>query len=476
MAVRGQERALTKNNLLNNLLGELGPRGEKMSLQELVDRGVEIVEQQYGTNERTTAMAYYDLSILYGRLGQVDTQIGLLDRAESIGRDIGDDAVVATMLCTKARLKLEIDASGSAADLAAGLAARDRMPKRQRNRSVDCHRAQGFAWSAEGDHDRAIAVYREAIDILDNADVASVGLRMTLLNDLGEQYYITDRPADALTILEELISGSEAQGRGRSINHIIFLANRAAILSRLGEVQRAAAAQRDILERVQGMDRPPVGIGQHYASTLTRLGRYDEALLLFETDYDLAEASGNKRWQGQIAMGMAKALIALNRLDDARTNLTIAEDVFHESPGAYAREVITTNLAKAELLLAREDYDGARRASGDVLSELGYPASKSAPGLSTALWTAARIALATGDAEAARSYSSDQLELVSRIARDPAMSADVGQALHQRGLARLALGDEAGAADDLRRAVESLANGFGSEHPEALEVRGLLRR
>ena len=475
-AIRGQERALATNDLLNRLLGELGPRGEKMSLQELVDRGVEIVDQQYGTNERTTAMSYYDLSVLYGRLGQVETQISLLDRTESIGRNIGDDGLIARALCAKARLKLEGDAAGSSADLAAGLLIRDRMPRRQSNRNIDCYRAEGFLLSAAKNHDGAIAVYQRAIDVIDEANVSSEALRMTLLNDLAEQYYITDRPAGALGILEEIISGSERLGRERSVNHVIFLANRGAILSRLGEVRRAFDAQRDVFERVQSMERPPVGISQHYASSLSRLARYDEALQLYQADYERAQAGGNKRWQGQIAMGMARVMVKLDRLDEAQANLTIAEGVFQESPGAYAREVITTSLIEARLLLARGDSAGARQAAAIILAELGYPTEKNAPGLSAALWTAAQIALATDDSEAALEYSSDQLDLALAIARDPAMSADVGQAYHQRGLARLALGDEAGAMDDLQRAALALSNGFGEDHPEAVEARASLNR
>jgi hypothetical protein len=71
-------------------------------------------------------------------------------------------------------------------------------------------------------------------------------------------------------------------------------------------------------------------------------------------------------------------------------------------------------------------------------------------------------------------YSSDELDLVAAIARDPNLSADVGQALHQRGRAKHMLGDDAAAVVDLQNAVTSLSNGFGEDHPETVQARSLL--
>jgi hypothetical protein len=95
-------------------------------------------------------------------------------------------------------------------------------------------------------------------------------------------------------------------------------------------------------------------------------------------------------------------------------------------------------------------------------------------GLSSALWTATNIALAAGDSAAALRYSSDELALVAAVARDPNLSADVGQALHQRGKSQQMLGNNAAAVTDLKNAITSLSSGFGEDHPETVEARNLL--
>ena len=54
-----------------------------------------------------------------------------------------------------------------------------------------------------------------------------------------------------------------------------------------------------------------------------------------------------------------------------------------------------------------------------------------------------------------------------------AEGAGVGRALLQRARARLMLGDRRGLQADLRRAVESLTNGLGDDHPLTREARAL---
>jgi tetratricopeptide (TPR) repeat protein len=371
-------------------------------------------------------------------------------------------------------LKNDSDASASAADLQAGLAIRDRLPRSDRFGIIECYRAAALAESTAGDHDGAIATYRSAINVLDEAPVSSPSLRLLLLNDLAEQYFITDRAADALEILDEVIAYDEQLGRDRTVDHVIYLVNRAAVLSRFGEVLQASISQQEAMQRVEGMDRTPVAIGGHYGNSLLRLARYDEAIAYLEADYGPAVEAGNKRWQGQLALLIASALVRSNRLDEAEAKLEIAETIFAEAPGSFTRQIVAARLSRASILQLQGHIDGAVQAVSEVLEELGYPEQKDALGLSSALWNATNIALAAGNASAALTFSSDELALVAAVARDPNLSADVGQALHQRGRSQHMLGDNAAAIVDLQNAVISLTSGFGEDHPETVQARNLL--
>lgn len=474
VAIYQQQRVYASNEFLNILLGELGPSGEKLSLQELLDRGVALIDRQFGTNERFVAMTLYEISVLYATLGQVDRQLELLDRSESIARAVGDQGLLANALCAKARLKLEQDPAASAADLAAGKAAQAQTDPARGETIIECYRAEALTHARAGNREAAIAVYRAAIEVMDAAPVSSSAVRLLLLNDLGEQYFNADRAAEALDILDRIIETHERIGRGRTVGHVIYLANRAAVLSRMGEVARASESQRDAVERVKGMDNAPVGLDGHYGNSLLRLARFEEAMQFFESDYRAAQAAGNQRFFARAAMQIGRTLVRMKRTAEAGEYLDQAEVIFNETPEADRRQLIMVALARAEARLVDGDTAGAQVDVQTVLADLGYPDDMSAPGLSSALWSAANIALEMNDADTALQYASDELELVTGVARDANLSADVGQALLQRAKARIVLGDTDGAAVDLRNASISLGNGFGADHPEALEARQLL--
>ena len=133
-------------------------------------------------------------------------------------------------------------------------------------------------------------------------------------------------------------------------------------------------------------------------------------------------------------------------------------------------------LARADSLLNRGDAAAAAETVGAILSDLGYPDQHDSPGLSAALWTAARVAVTVGDFAAAEEFADGSYAIVAAQARDETRSADVGQALYLRGRARLEQGRMAEARADLERAVLSLTNGFGADHPETVAARELLER
>ncbi|MDH4048040.1 MAG: serine/threonine protein kinase [Gammaproteobacteria bacterium] len=474
IAIYQQQRVQATNDFLNTLLGELGPGGQKLSLQELLDRGVSQLNVQHGTDERLLAMMLYEISVLYATLGQVDTQLELLDRASEISRGTGDEGLLANLLCAKARLKSVADPEDAGADLTAAKNIVANMPATRGATAMECYRAEGLIHSSAGDHEAAIAAYLEGIQALDAAPVSSAGLRLNLLNDLAEQYFLTDRPAEALGMLDEIIANRERIGRGRSVSHVIILMNRSAVLLRLGEVMRAADGQREALSRVKGMDNAPVAARGHYAGSLFRLAHYDEALELFETDYEAAVASGNQRWRAQIAMQIGRTLIRTRRTTEAVRFLDEAEAFFMKTPGAHQRQLLTVAVARAEALQIEGDLSGADANVQHILADLGYPARMDASGLASVLWQAAETALALGDYDRAAQYATDQLGLVTGMARDPEQSADVGQALLQKARATLVTAGPVVAGNDLRRAVRSLENGFGPNHPDTLEALRLL--
>lgn len=111
--------------------------------------------------------------------------------------------------------------------------------------------------------------------------------------------------------------------------------------------------------------------------------------------------------------------------------------------------------------MAQGDTNAAKQAIEGCVGKLGYGASADlAPGLIAALTCASKVYLAMGDAARATTFARDALATAERIARDPAQSADVGEALLALGQAQQKQGD-ASASATLARANETLRRSLG---------------
>lgn len=475
-AIYQQQRAQATNEFLSLLIGEVGPEGEALSLQQLLDRGVKLIDRQYGGNERFVARTLYDISILYASIGQVEKQTELLDRIEEISRSTGDNAMLATALCARSRMQHVSDPAIAAKHLAVGKAAAESSTDPNDDLILECYRAEGLAYATAGDNARATEVFESALRAMEDRQVVPANSRLTLLNDLAEQYMKTGRASDALRMMDSIIQSNKRIGRGGTVGHVIYLANRGAVLARLGEVAAATESLRDAHERVIGMDKPLLGIALHYGGYLERLAQYDEALRILEPEYKAAEESGNVRWLSQLSMIIGRALVHTDRADEADAYLNRAERVFNETPAAHQRQLVYVWLARTEDLLIRGNIESAQHSVEQGLAALGYPEEKKAASLSSALVIGARVALEGSDPATALEYANDAYDVAASFARDVDRSADVGQALLQRARARDALGERASAVVDMDQALISLTNGLGGEHPDTVAAANELAR
>jgi hypothetical protein len=110
---------------------------------------------------------------------------------------------------------------------------------------------------------------------------------------------------------------------------------------------------------------------------------------------------------------------------------------------------------------------------------LGYPSATNALGLTAALTAAARIHAANDQLPQAETFARDALRISEGIARDPAQSADVGEAALVMAALHHVKGDRTAAQTSVDRSIEALRNGLGDEHPltrEAAALQAALRQ
>jgi hypothetical protein len=126
------------------------------------------------------------------------------------------------------------------------------------------------------------------------------------------------------------------------------------------------------------------------------------------------------------------------------------------------------------LQLAQGRPEEARRTLDSLLPELREPKGDKRTLLPWALQWSAKVALAQKRYADAVSLANELLQECERRARNPEMSADVGEASLLLAQAKGASGDKQGTQDAARRAVTSLTASLGPDHAltrEALDLQ-----
>jgi len=476
-ALQQQRRAEATNEFMNLLLDSTGRDGKPVTMGELLDRGVAMLEARADSDPRLVGNLYFDVSRRYATLGAVDRELDILQRSIDAARNAGDEELLAASNCATALALLARDGSAARARLAEADAALSRRGAADAGTEATCARARSQIQQADGNPEQAIATLRSSLQKVQRSPSPLPGLQIPLMGELGDLYFKTDRIAESLQITEAALDLYERSGRGATMGRVITTMNYAAILSRSGEVVAAAEAQRHALEIARSFDRGrelPIGFAGHLGSSLLRLGRLEEARDLFTEDLARARAGGNSRFAASTELMLGRALARLKHFDEAEQHLQSAESALSINRGGNARLLNELALTRASIYLDTGQLQEAERIVRAVLGDLSYPARKNAAGLGSALYTAARAALARNDAVTAETYATDCLGIVTAIARDARRSADVGQARLLRAEARRRQGQHAAALDDAAAAVAALEVGFGAMHPEAREAQTLL--
>ena len=261
------------------------------------------------------------------------------------------------------------------------------------------------------------------------------------------------------------------------MSRVVTALNYAAVLSRVGEVNAAAEAQRRAIEIARGFDGAgglPAGFALHLAGSLVRLAQYDEAMRLIHEDLLAARASGNARFEAIGESMLGGVLVKLGRFDEAEDHLARAEAALRADPVGNARLLNELTLTRADRLIRSARPNEAAAIVATVLENLEYPSRRTAPGIGGALYLGALAALASGAAAQAEQFATDGLSAATATARDARRSANVGQARLLRARARHMQGLDEPARQDAEAALEALSAALGADHPETREARELL--
>jgi eukaryotic-like serine/threonine-protein kinase len=471
------QRAEATSEFMSLMLEEVGPGGQALTPIELVDRGVQLLDRRYSDDQPFTARMLLQMSRRYMDLGNTEKQAQVLARALAIAQKQDNPDLLADVECTIVRTQTEASRYDLAEQhMASARAALARATNVEVATRVDCLRAEAEVAEARHDREGAIAHLIAGQRLLEDTQTTRGLQYHAVLTDLGGLYFRSSRFRETLEINERTIKALDENGRGGTIGRVRVGMNRASILLRLGEVRRAEEASRDAMLRSQRLsdDKPPhADQASADGVILNRLGRAKEAIERLTVASRELHQAGTTTRALHADYQLARAFMLAGRYQDSQQLLDKVESAWRQNPTANKDRLADLTRTRAEIELIHRRVTDAAALIDASLTQFGYPSTNTPLGLTAALTTAAKIYQAKGQLAQAESFARDALRISEGIARDPAQSADVGEAALALATLQRAKGDHAAALASVDRSVEALTNGLGGEHAIAREATAL---
>jgi serine/threonine-protein kinase len=453
------------------------------AVRRQLDRATELIAKTKFERPIVKVALLRQIAGRYAELGDIAAARRLLESA--IAATAGTDLTLPTsgvpvnLACSLARYLHEMDEQAATiaeldrADRLIAAGAEVGVPSR-----VECMQSRIYAETALGQHDRAIATAREALQQLEKAGIASGEQHRLMRSVLSQSLAAAGRHSEAMAVAKPLLAESTtAQGRGSMA--VLRRSSVVTDLTRAGGDPLAAlplaTADRDDTARVLGAAHEDAAMALEYGQVLRALGRSAEAAAV------LARATAESRRTSRTAFTLQAGIAEANARLDAADVRGAASD-WDELAPLRARAVAESRPEAIDLLLLESRLAAARGQSGAaVMAPLQSAQQRVDAAGGAANPMAFEVALARGaallDAGAAPVDTLAVAEQALAAARagslDPARSSLVGQALLLRARAL----QRAGRVDEMRRdaaeAARQLSATLGAANPAARAAAGL---
>ena len=465
---------------MSSLLSEIGPGGQPLKPEQLLDRGRELLEKNHAGNPALLSELLVVLGVRYQALGQRGREVEMRNLAEAAARRTGDANTLANALCAAVQADIEAGRPAAAqarvAEAQRLLAASATPPRLQVANS--CLGAAADLAAARGDSAEALRVSQQAAALFEAADEREDKAYIVALNNLAYHHHAAGQGRQAFEITLKLGQVMDRTGRGGTRDRLTVMINEGSARISFGEMQQAEAVLQDAVQRAQGPDlsRPAVdtGLARAYGVALHHMRRDDAALLWLQYAATRSREERNTRIEVESRLHMAGTHRYAGRQAAAEAALAEASAALPAGATNAGDLVLAIDRLRAQLALQRGDVPTARALMQAQLEQLGYAQAKPRAGLLTTLPIAARVALAADAVAEARALSDAALLRATAAARLPEQSARVGRAWWLLGDVQQRQGLRREARTSWQRALPILVAALGAQHPQTQELQALL--
>jgi eukaryotic-like serine/threonine-protein kinase len=478
-AIYQSKRAEYQARFAYQIMSEVGKDNQPITIRDLMHKGIEVLEKNYGDDPRFVISALINMSGRYMDLGDTDNEYAALVKAEKVARKLEDPAQIALVQCNTVETELQAGRMQLAVErMRDGLANLAKIGDPPPNTELDCKIAQARLLWGQGDIAQAIPVARN-IALSMEANHQDDDFRYTTITSmLGIMLADSGNTREALKWDRSDIASLERSGRADTMSMSALRHNQALLLLDGGDVRGAYEEEKKVAQQIvanEGVDAVPPSIAHRLGFLEVRVEETDAGLVWI--DRALREAAEQKNRLAQIGalINRARAELILGRLERVLPDAEEAEKLVGETAGGHSPAMQNAHLLRAKLLVAQGDAPAALTAISGLLQELEYPAKRTGLPLPAALTLRAHAESMRGRSSEALETAREAIAVAQEHALDPDQSADVGAALMSLATAQLALGDAASARSSAQRAAVALSRSLGPNHSETAAANALAK-
>lgn len=449
--------------------------GEKpTNAEQLLDAGEKLLEANYADDPKFRAVALLNLSARYGDLGLSNKSYASLQRVDRLARQLNDPTLIARADCAIAEVEMDLGHLDRAvARISAASAALVQVSEVNPLYREECMEAEAEMVTTQGNPAAAIQIAEKALTLLEAAGQTRDIRYPALLGRIAGYYKSAGNTHQGYEYAERALEASKRDGLGDTDSTLTEEHNVASSLMAFGEVKEGCAREKDVITRLQTSGRTIItAMAVLYGICFLRQGDPALALSWYDKGLSAAERENEVSLQMYARANRARALIALKRFAEAGAELDRVaalgkQDAVGIAPATRAQ------IVRAELLMALGRGEDARPALSAVLLEVRNDKRNRGAFLPNVLLWSAKVALAQARYTDAVNFAEEALTEDERRARNPAASADVGEAFLILAKAKDALNDKNGMQTAAQQAVVALQTSLGADNPLTRDALGM---
>jgi serine/threonine-protein kinase len=480
-------RAEASSDFMQLILSESRDAQNPLTIDELLTRSVNMLEQQYGDDPMFRARMLLMLAQERASRHEYKQAFDLMEAAgvaARAGSDIEFEAQVDCAYSFQQSGRSELNAAQMR--LASAQRKLRQILTTRWETDVQCLRAEANIVGGRPDggraaSDRTLALLNQARETMEVAGATHRRDYTALLSHLAVVHRGRGEIARAFEFVQLGGRIHEQNGRGQTRSRLIALNNEAALFAQMGEFSAAHLALSNLFARLARMDTSSQNMGSfkaNYVVAAVRMGGADRESALQLLPGIVAEAAERSDIRVEINARTAQLAALIedgSPLPEIDAKIASINSVL-DAPG---REVLPEFRTALLPWLVRRDL-----LAGDAVAARGrvdpwirtLRERKDNRLLAEVMLVSAELAFDTRDFARALAESEQARDLAQRLARAPDTSGRVGDALMIGARALDELGKRESARLLAQRALRCLTNGYGTEHSRTRSAQRFLSR